>query len=1057
MILNKNNLVENVLNELSDNSTGQISPYSIRHNLLDIIDSVHLLTGTSNLAALNFATPEIRTTRAGSLTLEKLNLDGYSSVDNSAFGYSALNNNYIGAQNTAIGSFALSCNLYGNDNVGVGFYSLGSNTTGYGNIGIGSFALTNNKIGSGNIAIGHGAGYYATRDTNHKLFIGSHLVNDAYICANPLGVGLIPLIYGDLSDLKLGIGTRSLHQYGALQVAGNIAPTNSSQYDLGHPLYKFSSLYLSDNIVLGSDISIGDNAKIQANMSGVYVSGSIIPSVTLEQNFGSPSAKWLSGHFENIYVSGDAKFNRYTAIETAEYLNKTLYLAVSGLNTQAQPAAYLPDEDLLGAGLVIRSSGLSYQRDYKFTFAPPDESQTCQEINDSYAQAYWDSNISLHLNSGVHFKTARIISHKDLNIVTPSSCYGINLNNDEHLYISRTDILEPNPASSNGHLAGISNVNFLANSGDITNYFINIAAIESGVAVGQRFLTGTKKRVKDSANGNKDKLSGFEIKYIDDSLANVVGSITDRLVIGSYNETSSMKNGLILMKNNADGLLGLNDLSPAVEDSLPKSTFNIRSTGNAVIRVTAENVGNVSSSLQLLGAQNCLSDGCEFQYYSASGFADLSMYNNFVKTPSIRIYENNTVGIFTGSGVSNAMLTIGDSVYTEAVVSLRVASSTPSTTSNYGKLYIASKIKDNQANTVYMKDTNGNIHDLVVNKYDIDDARALYTDSNGNTFGGYQCPQSRTSISSALNNTAIGYQSLYGLTFGDQNTVIGSVAATGLTTGSNNIIVGYNAAPLLTTSTNNIIIGNNGVANTLSSTHNFIVGASNTNILLQGKSGPTNTDKYLEMPSGGKFTINTTSNLQGVVLQPNFIDVVDRVTTNRYPSNSLIFRFAASGSAPLLTLSHNVYDPMTNSAVYASPSPVRPFAQLEGDIKLRGAIRFSDTTSLSSSSFLNDISTLQTQSTTASNAISSLTNRLNGLVVEGIASQDIAAPSSPNLPTSGSFSLKNEDWSNTTSVMLYNRDPSSQIKSGAYVVAIYVNGQYRPLWVSADTCDCCPT
>lgn len=403
------------------------------------------------------------------------------------------------------------------------------------------------------------------------------------------------------------------------------------------------------------------------------------------------------------------------------------------------------------------------------------------------------------------------------------------------------------------------------------------------------------------------------------------------------------------------------------------------------------------------------------------------------------------------------MLTIGDSVYTEAVVSLRVASSTPSTTSNYGKLYIASKIKDNQANTVYMKDTNGNIHDLVVNKYDIDDARALYTDSNGNTFGGYQCPQSRTSISSALNNTAIGYQSLYGLTFGDQNTVIGSVAATGLTTGSNNIIVGYNAAPLLTTSTNNIIIGNNGVANTLSSTHNFIVGASNTNILLQGKSGPTNTDKYLEMPSGGKFTINTTSNLQGVVLQPNFIDVVDRVTTNRYPSNSLIFRFAASGSAPLLTLSHNVYDPMTNSAVYASPSPVRPFAQLEGDIKLRGAIRFSDTTSLSSSSFLNDISTLQTQSTTASNAISSLTNRLNGLVVEGIASQDIAAPSSPNLPTSGSFSLKNEDWSNTTSVMLYNRDPSSQIKSGAYVVAIYVNGQYRPLWVSADTCDCCPT
>ena len=44
MILTKLKLVENIVSEISDNSTGQISPYDVRHNLLDIVDSVHNLT-----------------------------------------------------------------------------------------------------------------------------------------------------------------------------------------------------------------------------------------------------------------------------------------------------------------------------------------------------------------------------------------------------------------------------------------------------------------------------------------------------------------------------------------------------------------------------------------------------------------------------------------------------------------------------------------------------------------------------------------------------------------------------------------------------------------------------------------------------------------------------------------------------------------------------------------------------------------------------------------------------------------------------------------------------
>jgi hypothetical protein len=102
MILSKSQLVENILTELSDNSTGQISPYDIRHNLLDIIDSVAVLLQNNELDTNNFSSPATRTTRAGHHTIENLALNGYFSIDNSAFGFSALKSNYQGSRNTAV-------------------------------------------------------------------------------------------------------------------------------------------------------------------------------------------------------------------------------------------------------------------------------------------------------------------------------------------------------------------------------------------------------------------------------------------------------------------------------------------------------------------------------------------------------------------------------------------------------------------------------------------------------------------------------------------------------------------------------------------------------------------------------------------------------------------------------------------------------------------------------------------------------------------------------------------------------------------------------------------
>ena len=192
MIISKQELVDNIKREISDNSKGNITPSDIRHNLLDVIDSVHNLTGSANLTSLNFDTIKgSRTTRIGNFTLDNFRRDinGYTSVDNTVVGYASLSKNFSGHSNTSVGSYALNCNIHGHNNVAYGFNAIAANTTGYGNVGIGNYSLHDNKIGNLNIAIGHGAGYYVDRDTNNKLFIGSHNVDKDYICSNPEGTG----------------------------------------------------------------------------------------------------------------------------------------------------------------------------------------------------------------------------------------------------------------------------------------------------------------------------------------------------------------------------------------------------------------------------------------------------------------------------------------------------------------------------------------------------------------------------------------------------------------------------------------------------------------------------------------------------------------------------------------------------------------------------------------------------------------------------------------------------------------------------------------------------
>lgn len=1068
MILSKSQLVNNITNEISDQARGEISPHDIRHNLIDIIDSVHNLTLESELKSINFSTSPSGNTRVGQSTIEYLNVPGANIQDNTAIGYLALKANYQGVQNTALGSNSLSCNVHGQGNVGLGYHALAGNTVGNLNIGLGNFALNKNKSGTGNIAIGHGAGYYVAKNDNYKFFLAYHPVNESHICSNPLGSGWVPLLYGDLSGIQLGVGTRSLHNFGTLQVSGNITPSRSGAFDLGYSIYPWRNIYLSSGIVFNNNVTL-----LREPSLAISLSGSFLPTISSNFSLGSSSRRWIVGYFDNIVVNNVASIGRLINVDTQTYSNQSFYL---GVNSSNQPL--FTDSGLDGGGIFLKS--LTNNKEYSLTFRQPSEGMPC--FNDQY-NAVWYSNINFQVPSSRYIKTNSIVSY-NASVFGESDCFGLFFNSGI-TYISRKNVLNVNPGSSSGHIAGVGNVNFVSNSGDVSDYVFSVSALESGVNVSQRFLSGSKVRLKDIANQEKDKLRGFELKYIDDTDLNIQGDLTDRFVIGSYNDTSKFVNGLVLMKDDNNGsVLSVTNIPSITENILPNTIFNVRSQIDSVGRFTSQNDGFKKSAIQLLAPLNCELSGAEIAYLNRSGVLDINMFKDSGRIIFARMKDSQQLGILS-SGNTNAMITVGYSGGPSLpVISLKdnrfIDNVSISASNFYGKIYnlYTPKHFANQHNSLFYIDSSGNNFDLVVNKLDNLDARAVYTDPSGNTYAGYLSPSGRKDISrktmyntsygykslfelfSGSGNIAIGYESLYNLTSGNDNITIGKNSGSGLKTTHRNIIFGnnsFNKDPQKSNTSGNIVIGHN-IGNSESGSYQFLLGLDNQ-LLFNGTLGPNNSDKKLIMPSGGRLYINDSNDTESLHLKTNFIEIINSGTNLQYPSNDLRFRFTASGSSDLLILNH-VKNPMSNSVSYFTPSDPsgRPFAELNGDLRLRGAIRFSDGTSLDTSSGIPYATRLAQSGVDLGNSGISIGNSginlIRTLFIEGYMPNGLQAPTNGN-KTSGVLLVKNNEWADSGSIFIFNRDTTSVIHSGAYVIAGLINREYRPIWISAVDTSCC--
>lgn len=1023
MILNKNQLVSNINTELSDNITQSIAPYHVRHNLIDIIDSISQLLKNEDVDTNNFKTLENRTSVFGDRSLERINLPNHSTEDNSAFGFSALRINFDGYRNTSIGSYSLQSNISGSDNIAIGLQSLAGNVSGSSNIGIGNYSLLSNRSGSFNIAIGHGAGYYIDKQDDYKFYLGSAPTNDSIICSDVNGSNITPLLKGDLLNNILGINTKTLKTNAVLQIGGNSIPSIDSTFNFGSSEFMWQNIY-------GKNLYLSSTNKFSQNTSSVDFNFSLFPEHDNSYSIGSPSSRISSLYAYDIIVDNSATINYAEFIHSSHYINKTLNLAsvpeeiildgggpyslydyvLNQTSNIIEP--YLNKDQVNGAGLYVH---VDDQEDTDYHILLDTQSKDL---------SFWKSNISIEVDESAHIGTSKIDSLPEFDIYLKSG----EINNvlalkDNYLYFGDQNFLDNNDL-------GFGNYNFVFNG--TTREFVTsfLVASPDSSKIAHRFFS--------NATGNQDisygrLYEGFELEY-ENTLPSTVSSSDPTIIPGrtcfsiksfspSSNQIQSGNseripiNQLVINRDSASKIFAITDLNYYT----PEYTADFNTSEDCIVRINSRGQNKISKLFfetdNKGDAEIVCDNALEFSYSDVKSAILNDQYFDLF---------NNT------SGTHNFMLNMGDYYRQDASIGMRHVSEDPNPASGYGAIYVTSKDGGElQSSTLMFIDSSGNKFDLVRSPNNSSDG-FLFID-NDNTFGGLNSFDNKSNVE-CNNNTGFGFESSKDITVGSNNTLYGSQAGKSLTNGSNNIAIGYGALNQNKSNNYNICIGSENIGSNINSNYNFVFGANDNLVLMSGVLGPNNSNKFVQLPNDGKLIVSNISNTESIKIKSNSIEIIDNGGSD-FPEFDLNFNFSGNSSATLFSLNHS--DPsISKNFYYAEKSG--PFAELKGNLKILGSILFSDGSELSSANDINEIPNLNTQ-------VIDNKNKIDSLFVEGFVVNEITKPSSYDIPSIGDIITQDGQV-----IQIHHRDTSISIKKDTYIVAAKINSEYRPIRISKE-------
>jgi len=486
----------------------------------------------------------------------------------------------------------------------------------------------------------------------------------------------------------------------------------------------------------------------------------------------------------------------------------------------------------------------------------------------------------------------------------------------------------------------------------------------------------------------------------------------DRLSIHVDNGQSEIFEAISILRNGGtvsrSGLVGITNKTylASSDPILPETIFNVQSSGESDIRFSS--LGSYKSNLQLLGNGNATASGFQITYNPAFDTASLDSssthptysfgLNSVVDFSLIRasgtggvelgfmsVNEKGFVGIGSTYQDSVRLFTVTDAltishsgdINSSGTIAIREQASPPLSNSKFGKIYVRPRIIGEQTQSLYFLDDGGTEFDLVNSKFDYFDGN-LYGDQYGNTYGGWYTPEVRTESSTRTHNTLlgwgaanlasdidentiIGYLTGSGLSTGDYNTVLGSRSLTHSNSSNSNVIVGYNnvsrsnlSSDEVETINSTILIGNNLYTDEDPDDYSLAIGFGD-NPIVRGSMGSSNRTFSIYSPPSQRTYLSVDSLEHDFRISHSIensrdvsvLEAKDKIA-NDTARGMMSLRFSNSSDSYQTLMDFDPSGSISYTHSFTEPTIRRPFASISGDLKLLGAIRFRDGSSLES-------------------------------------------------------------------------------------------------------------
>lgn len=473
----------------------------------------------------------------------------------------------------------------------------------------------------------------------------------------------------------------------------------------------------------------------------------------------------------------------------------------------------------------------------------------------------------------------------------------------------------------------------------------------------------------------------------------------DRLSVHINNGQSDVFEAVTVLRNGGtvsqSGLVGITNITHTTSENpiVPETILNVQSDADCDTRLTST-AANKRTSIQLLSHSNTRTSGVELSYGGSSKIFDVSLIKpNGSQGTSSGIISVSDNGVVIGSThldyssrvtTPSSPLVISQNSSNSGTVSLRQQSNSPSAADNFGSLFVKEYyVNEVQGNALFYKDPSGVELNLAQNPQDVE-SNLFFHDIYGNTFAGKESPLNRGNLpANTSHNTSLGYRAMQQIdNNSDWNVAIGSFSLSYLTDGAiDNIAIGYYAGRGITNGDHNIAIGgqsdyySDGNRNV---TLGYLTGGTSTHddcVIIGNKAGYNTSvpDATLLIGTGtlplisGSFSdktltvrdgsFNCQSSTESIGLKNHLttgvLEIADRDNdsfASLTTSMSIVFTTLDKESGVLMNFKHDA-DPMSTVPAYHD-TPDRPYAELNGDLRLLGDIKFSDGTYLSSTSSL---------------------------------------------------------------------------------------------------------